>query len=205
MKDLEEFITSGILELYVLGDTSEEEDISVSVMSGRYPEEIAQEILEISTALQHRAIADAIEPDPIIRPFLLAKLDYMDRMMGGEPFSVVPPLSEFSKIEEYAEWIDRADMVAPGDFGEIFAKILSHTDAMTAALVWLREMAPQEVHDDQYERFLILEGTCDITIEDHGTHSLKRGDYLQIPLHKNHHVVVTSIFPCKILLQRVAA
>ncbi|SEA85322.1 cupin domain-containing protein [Pedobacter hartonius] len=205
MKDLQEFITSGILEQYVLGDTSDEEDAEVLMMAGKFPEEIAGEILGISTALEYYALENAIEPDPVIGPFLLAKIDYMDRLMAGELFSVVPPLSEFSLIEDYAEWINREDMVAPEDFEGIFAKILSHTDALTAALVWLREMAPQEVHDDQYERFLILEGSCDIAIEDHGTHSLKRGDYLQIPLHKNHHVTVTSIFPCKILLQRVAA
>jgi mannose-6-phosphate isomerase-like protein (cupin superfamily) len=205
MKNLREFIASGILELYILGDTSDEDDAEILIMSSRYPLEISNELLEISTALEYLAIENAVEPDPVIRPFLLAKIDYMNRMVAGEPLSVVPQLSASSKIEDYTEWTARKDMVAPADFEGIFAKILSHTDEMTAALVWIREMAPQEVHHDQYERFLILEGTCDIVIEDHGTHSLVPGDYLQIPLHKDHQVIVTSFVPCKVLLQRVAA
>lgn len=205
MKELEDFMTSGILELYVLGDTSPEEDAVVQTMLSSYPDEISNEIAQICDALESIANRHAIEPDPIIKPFLLAKIDYMDRLQAGEPFVLVPELTEHSKIDDFKEWINRPDMIAPADFDGVFAKMLSHTDQLTAALVWLREMAPQEVHDDQYERFLILEGTCDITIEDHGTHSLQKGSFLQIPLHKSHHVIVTSATPCKILLQRVAA
>lgn len=203
MKDCREFIASGILELYVLGETTAEEEAEVQEMARLYPE-VGQEILEIGKVYEKLAMDNAIEPDPIIRPFLLATIDYADRMKNGEPFSIVPPLSESSKIEEYEEWISREDMFAPEGFDGVYAKILSYTPEMTAALVWLRDMAPQEVHDNQYERFLILEGTCDITIEEE-VHPLKRGDYLQIPLHKSHLVTVTSAVPCKILLQRVAA
>jgi mannose-6-phosphate isomerase-like protein (cupin superfamily) len=203
MKDCREFIASGILELYVLGETTAEEDAEVQEMARLCPE-VGQEILEIGKVYEKLAMDNAIEPDPIIRPFLLATIDYTDRMKNGEPFSIVPPLSESSKIEDYEEWISREDMFAPEGFEGIHAKILSYSAEMLAALVWLREMAPQEVHHNQYERFLILEGTCDITIEE-DVHSLKRGDYLQIPLHKSHFVTVTSSVPCKILLQRVAA
>ncbi|MBK8606437.1 MAG: hypothetical protein IPN82_06270 [Chitinophagaceae bacterium] len=37
-------------------------------------------------------------------------------------------------------------------------------------------MAPQEVHDDEHERFLILEGTCDIVVGNN-IHQLVPGDY----------------------------
>lgn len=203
MNELEEFLASGILELYVLRETSEKDDDEVEEMLRLYPEIIAGEIMEIGEIQERIALENPIEPDPIIRPFLLATIDYMTRLKNGEPFAVAPELSENSMIQEYNEFIERKDMVAPEDFEGIFAKIISAVpDKMITAIVWLREMAPQEVHDDEFERFLILEGTCEITIGNE-VHALGRGNYLQIPLHRNHHVIVTSIIPCKILLQRV--
>ena len=87
---------------------------------------------------------------------------------------------------------------------DIFAKIIGYAPEVTTAIVWIKEMAPEETHTDEYEKFLIIEGTCDIVIE-HKVHQLKAGDYFSIPLHANHHVVVTSEIPCKAILQRVAA
>lgn len=202
MKDCNEFIESGILELYVLGDTTPEEDAEVEEMSLLYPR-VKTEIAEIRAAMDNYAIATgSMEPDPIIRPFLMATIDYMDRLGKGEPFTFVPPMTESATLEEYAGWTDREDMVAPIDYDGIYAKILSYTEELISAVVWLKEMAPQEVHDHEYERFLILEGTCVITVAE-DQYPLGRGDFLQIPLHKNHYVTVTSAIPCKVLLQRV--
>lgn len=60
------------------------------------------------------------------------------------------------------------------------------------------------MHINELEKFLILEGTCDITIEDE-VYSLKAGDFLSIPLYKKHDVRITSLNPCKAILQRLAA
>ncbi|RZK81830.1 MAG: cupin domain-containing protein [Pedobacter sp.] len=95
-------------------------------------------------------------------------------------------------------------MILPNEFDEVFAKILHHSQEAITAIAWIKHMAPQEVHDHEYEKFLILEGTCTIHIEDE-SHHLKPGDYLTIPLHKNHFVEVTSAVPCKVILQRIAA
>lgn len=203
MKNCKEFIVSGILELYVLGETTAVENAEVEQMASLHPE-VRQEILEISLAIEKFALENPVTPDPIIRPFLLATIDYSDRMKNGEAFSSPPLLNAASKPEDYAEWTSRPDMVLSDDLDDIFAKILSYTPELITAIVWIKEMAPQEVHDDEYEKFLILEGTCNIVIEDL-TYSLKAGDYLTIPLYKKHHVLVTSTVPCKVILQRVAA
>lgn len=203
MKNCKEFIISGILELYVLDETTAAENAEVEQMANLY-EEVRQEILEIRTALEKFALENPVTPDSIIRPFLMATIDYSDRMKNGEEFSSPPLLNETSKPEDYAVWTSRPDMVLEEDLDDIFAKILSYTPELITAIVWIKEMAPQEVHDDEYEKFLILEGTCDIVIEDL-TYSLKPGDYLTIPLYKKHHVLVTSAVPCKVILQRVAA
>jgi len=204
MKELEEFIASGILELYVLGLSNAADDAEVKKMLSLYPKQIGQEINEICNVHEGIALANSIEPDPIIRPFLLAKIDYMDRMMAGEVPAEPAELTTASKISDYNQWLNRADMVLPVDAGDVFAKLIGVTDKMITAIVWIREMAPQEVHDDEFERFLIVEGTCDIGVGE-SIYSLAKGDYFQIPLHESHTVTVTSIVPCKVVLQRVAA
>ena len=57
-------------------------------------------------------------------------------------------------------------MVLPKLPDSIYVKLLGHTPQATTAIVWIKEMAPAEVHTDEYERFPILEGTCTINISD---------------------------------------
>ena len=203
MSDIKKYIESGILESYVLGLTTDEESIEVRELSEKN-EEIRDEIEKITIALQNYASSKAPAFNPMIKVLLFATIDYKERLKKGEAVSVPPILNENSKIEDYQPWLDRIDMVLPHDFKEVHAKIIGFTREATTAIVWLKSMAPQEVHDNEYEKFLVLEGSCDITIDDK-VHQLIPGDYLSIPLHSKHHVTITSKIPCKIILQRVAA
>lgn len=201
--DWKELIFSGLLELYALGDATAEQCIMIEEIMVVH-NEVRIELNEIELALENYALSHSIEPDPIAKPFLLATLDYMDRMKAGEAFSVAPELQATAIAEDYRQWLDREDMVVPAEIDNIYAKIISHSPALLSAIVWIKEMAPQEVHDHEFEKFLILEGTCDIYVEN-DVFSLLPGDYFAIPLHKKHHVMVTSNIPCKVILQRVAA
>ena len=203
MKNYNELIESGLLELYVLGQTTPEESIEIQQLA-LLNESVRKEIFEIEVSIEKYAETHAIEPNPIIKPFLLAMLDFSDRMLAGETPFCAPMLSSDSKVEDFEVWLNREDLSIPQDFDNIHAKIISFTPEAVTAIVWIKEMAPQEVHDDQFERFLVLEGTCDVTI-DKDVHQLVAGDYLTIPLHTTHHVIVTSSIPCKVILQRVAA
>ncbi len=95
-------------------------------------------------------------------------------------------------------------MFAPVDFKGIYAKIIGYTPEATTAVVWMKDMSPAEVHHNEYEKFLILDGSCTVFIEN-DLHNLTSGDFLSIPLHKEHKIIVTSSNPCKIILQRIAA
>lgn len=203
MNTVSAYIESGILELYVLGMVSAEEMLEVETMAAAHPE-IQKELEEISKALEVYAGAHAVAPHPAIKPLLLATIDYSERMKAGEAASFPPILNENSRVEDYSEWINRKDMVLAPDFEDMFAKIIGYTTEATTAIVWIKSMAPHEVHHDEYEKFLILEGTCDIIIGEK-THQLVAGDYLQIPLHEGHRVKVTFSIPCKVILQRIAA
>lgn len=203
MKDLKAYIESGILESYVLGSLSDAEAAEVSQMIATHPE-LQEEMEAISEALEAMAFAGAVTPDPTIKPFLFATMDYIARLESGEAPSFPPMLNSNSTAADYAEWIDRPDMMLPEKLDGIFAKIIGYTPEQITAIAWIEYMAPPEIHTNEHEKFLILEGTCDIQI-DEITHHLQPGDYLEIPLHANHYVTVTSSIPCKVVLQRVAA
>jgi mannose-6-phosphate isomerase-like protein (cupin superfamily) len=203
MNQVSAYIESGILELYVLGMVNADELKEVQQMAAAHSE-IRKEIEEISKALEVYAGANAVAPHPAVKPMLMATIDYSERMKNGEPATFPPILNEHSRIADYGEWLNRTDMILPNHFDELFAKLIGYTAQATTAIVWIKSMAPHEVHHDEFERFLIVEGTCDIIIGEK-TYQLIAGDYLQIPLHQGHHVKVTSAIPCKVILQRIAA
>lgn len=203
MHKVSDYIESGVLELYVMGMASPHESEEVEKMATLHPE-VRTEIEEIEKSLEVYAKAKAVSPHATVKPMLLATIDYMKRMGGGEAPSNPSILNENSKPSDFAEWINRADMTAPENFEEIFVKLIAHTPQATTGIVWIKNMAPHEVHHDEHEKFLILEGTCDIVVGD-TVHKLVPGDYFQIPLHAGHRVEVTSDVPCKVILQRVAA
>lgn len=202
MFNVSAYIETGILELYVLGIASARECAEVEKLAQDHIE-IKQEIEAIQASMELYADGYKTEPNPVIKPFLMAVIDYTERLKNGEPPSIPPMLSENATIADYSQWLNRPDMVSTGT-ADVYAKIIGYTPEATTAIVWLKDYAPHEVHDNEYEKFLIVEGTCDIIVEDEVNH-LVAGDYFAIPLHKKHLVKVTSSIPCKVILQRVAA
>jgi len=196
------YIDSGILELYVLGSTSAEESAEIEQLAAIDPA-VRQEIAAIEETMEVFATAHAISPGPVIKPFLLATIDYTERLKKGEPFTEPPLLNEQSAVADYAAWLNRDDMVYKGE-ENIYVKIIGHTAQAISAIIWIKDKTPEELHHDEYERFLVVEGSCDIVVG--GTvQTLNPGDFFEIPLHKPHVVQVTSATACKIILQRVAA
>ena len=203
MNTVNDYINSGILELYVLGMASDEEVSQVNEMASRH-EEIRLEIEEITKALEIDAAKTLLEPSETIKPYLLAVVDYTERLKSGEPMTFPPLLTKESKVIEFEEWTSRADMVMPEDCDNMFAKLIGYTPKVSTAISWIKTHTPFEIHTNEYERFLILEGSCDITIGKE-IYQLTAGDFITIPLHIGHSLVVTSKVPCKVILQRVAA
>lgn len=203
MSEVSRFINSGILEMYVIGDTSPEENAEVERMVKQYAE-VREELYKIEIALEKYALSEATLVDPTIKPFLMATVDYMERLANGEQPSYPPQLTASSLISDYDDWLNRADFQLNVPLDEIEAKIIGSTPELTMAIVWIRNGSPPEIHKDEYETFLIVEGTCNITVDGVDNY-LKSGDVFTIPLYLSHAVKVTSDIPCKIILQRLAA
>lgn len=203
MDNLKSFIKSGILESYVAGNTTLQENALVERMIAGY-DEVRQEVNAISEACEMYALSLSLAPSATAKTFLMSTIDYTERLKYGETPSFPPELHEDSLVTDYSEWLSRQDMTAPDGLSGSYAKIIGYTEKVLTAIVWITDRSKEEVHDIEHERFLIVEGTCDITVEE-DRYPLGPGDYFAIPLHKNHQVIVTSACPCKVILQRVAA
>lgn len=203
MSEVSTFIQSGILELYALGAASAAEAAEVERMMALHPD-VRTELDAISASLEAYALAHAVEPPSTLKPLVLATIDYLERLKQGEEPTTPPELTAASTPEHFALWLERDDLKAPTSEEDIFVKIIGFTPAATTAIVWLKDVADEEVHHDEHERFLVLEGSCTITVGGQA-HTLRAGDFFAIPLHQKHSVKVTSTEPCKVILQRLAA
>lgn len=72
MEEVKSYIESGILELYVLGQLSAEENISVEAMAAQYPL-VSAEISAIEIAMEAYALENAIEPSDELGDKILAR------------------------------------------------------------------------------------------------------------------------------------
>lgn len=201
--NIENYISSGIIEMYVMGVLSDEESQEVRQLSSTYPE-ISAEIGRVSSTLENYARVNEKSPSPSVKPFLMATLDYMKRIETGEVPAVAPALNKETKAVDFEKWLNRADMQAPEVYDGSFAKIISHTPTCSTAIVWLKNGAPKETHDNQFESFFILEGSCDVIVNNE-MFQLFPGDQFTVPLHSTHYIRVTSSIPCKLILERKAA
>jgi len=200
---IEEIRESGILEFYVIGSLTEMEMFQLDLAIHEYPE-LLDDINEIEISLEKYAQINAVAPDPTTKPMMIAQLNYTERIKGGEIIYDAPAIHKDSKISDYASWLHRDDMQEPDAYESMYGHIISASEHKSTLIVWLKDGAPDEVHTDELETFLVVEGSCDIIIGDK-VNSLKKGDVLSIPLHINHRVEVTSSYPCKIILERKAA
>lgn len=200
MNEVQKLLESGLLELYIMGAASTEDAAYVELMATLH-NEVKAELESIETALEAYSMKHAVSPDPVIKPFLMATIDYMDRLQKGETPTFPPLLNKDSKVSDFKQWLERPDMKPPEEWHDITAKIIGHTPEVTTAIVWIETAAPPETHTDELESFLIIEGNCNIQLDGNDNY-FSPGDFFTIPLHVSHTVLITSDIPCKAIIQR---
>lgn len=70
-----EYIASGILESYVLGAVSEQEQQEVNCLSSIYPE-IQEELDQLTLAFEQYALLNSVEPPAGLKDSIMAQLDF---------------------------------------------------------------------------------------------------------------------------------
>lgn len=203
-QDQTDFLESGVLELYVLGALPPAKMREVAQQVAQRPG-VRDKVNQLQQDLYRFVTPEpAVAPPAWIRSALLEVWDQLESEEIAAGSTLPRILSAASTPQDYLTWSEDPSIHPPDEYDNIFFTPLHNSDRGLTVMVWMKKGAEPEIHTDCIEKFLILEGSCDITVEGE-VHSLAPGDYLSVPLFKNHWVSVTSEQPCKILLQRLAA
>ena len=87
--DFKDIISSGILELYVLGLTSPEENADIMRLAKQHPE-VSAEIEAIQLAMESFAAANAITPDPGVKEKIFAKINEAESTQSSANTKTLP-------------------------------------------------------------------------------------------------------------------
>ena len=181
--NLQTYIESGILELYVLNLLHDSERAEVQDMISKYPE-LHQEIEAIEVSLESYAQTHAVEPS-----FgLLERIERSILETGRAPFELTP-IDENSDIQKWLRFV--TDQFPEALHAENFCEPIGEQPGLTQVLVVSSVDIEDETHEEVYESFLILQGKCKCTVDGHSFY-LETGGYTQIPLLTNHKVEIVE-------------
>lgn len=185
--NLQPYIASGILELYVLDLLSQAEKIGVERMLKVYPI-LREEVLAIETDLENYAHINAIPPSKKLEKEITEIVNNLS-IEQHISFEQLPRINEYSN---YLNWLPLIEPIKPNKIDDgIFNKVLQHNEQITQVLVVSEINIPEEIHDDELESFLILEGNCECIVSGK-SRFMGPGDFMAIPLYEPHDVIVKS-------------
>ena len=184
---MQPYIANGILELYVLDLLSPNEKLGVERMLKVYPE-LKQEILAIENALEQYANANAIQPSKKLENEILEIVENLT-IEQDISFTQLPFINQYSN---YLNWMPLVEQVKPVQLIDgIFNKVLQHNNQITQVLVVSEIDIPEEIHEDEHESFLILDGNCECIVNGK-SRLMGPGDFMAIPLYEPHDVILKS-------------
>ena len=197
--DIKYYLESGIIEDYCLEVLSESESKEVFQLSTQFPE-IKNAILEYQNTLEKFAKAQSQQPPLELKNKLLS---LVDNLLLEESISIEnPPL--ISKYSNSKLWLDFAKPLLPAEASDdIHLKVLQEDSNVFLTIIWTKTDILSEVHENEQESFLILEGECECFVGDK-RYVLGPGDYFEVPMFTSHNV---NLLTPKVLaiLQRIAA
>ena len=185
--NLTPYITSGVLELYVLDQLSAEERMGVERMVKMYPV-LKKELLAIENALEKYATNNALKPSKKFEAKVVAVVNNLEkeRTLDIENLPIINPFSN------YKNWLPLAQAYLNITLTDgIFNKVLQQSDKVTQVLVVSEIDIPEEIHEGEHESFLILDGRCECIINGN-SHLMGPGDFMAIPLLEPHDVKLKS-------------
>ncbi|RWY48164.1 cupin domain-containing protein [Mucilaginibacter gilvus] len=182
--DEKEYIQSGMLETYCAGALNATEQQEVLRMCALYPA-IKQELEAIELAFEQLALSLAVTPRPGLREKILnAAFNIPELDLNNLPLT--------DNSSDLDAWLKALFGLIPQEHTDPFYHhLLRHDDQVTQSLVVSKVNIPDETHSDLIESFFILEGSCRCVIAGQ-EHILQAGDFLEIPLHQHHDVILLT-------------
>lgn len=191
--EIEEYIDSGLLEEYCLGVLPSE--IASKVESAVLASAVLQEfVANQKDRLQGRASEKSLSK---IWQKIVPEVR-QEAETRHEAHSLV--LSKNTRLENLREELQAIDF--PDSSQNISLVPFRQFLEFEQFLIKVRKFVPEETHDHLLESFFIVDGACTCKVGSE-SRELSEGDFLEIPLHTPHSVVVTSSQPVTAVLQRV--
>lgn len=196
--NIQEYIESGILELYALDLLQGEQRSEVEKMLSVYPE-LRAELSSIQLVMEKYAASAAVRPPVYMKEKIKKTISDLEK----EQMMDLQNLPLISRFSDHKNWLRLVSNYIPEELEKgRFVKSLRRTDDLIQMLLVSSTEFEDEIHDDLHESFLILEGKCKCTV-DGDVYYMEAGDYTEIPLHAIHKVEMVSPRVVAIL-QRVA-
>lgn len=179
-----EYIQSGILETYCTGALNAIEQQEVLRMCALYPS-VKLELEAIELVMEQLAMSFSVTPRSGLRERIL-------NAAFAAPGFDLDHLPITDNTSDLDAWLKVLENLIPAEHTEQFHHhLLRHDDRVTQSLVVSKVNIPDETHTDLIESFFILEGRCRCVIGNQ-EHILNAGDFLEIPLHEHHDVVLLT-------------
>lgn len=199
MFDLQEYIASGVIESYCLGNLPDAEARALTELADLHPElraEIDETLAVLGTySVQHTPARDLKN----------RTLNFLDRFLPKETIDLAhPPI--INRHSDAAAWELAVKGLEPeGRDGDFAYRFLKESPELELNLVWLYGELVEDEHpkDEFAESFLILEGACEC---DFGGQIVRfsAGDYFDVPPGVRHVIknISTNMSCVKGIVQR---
>ena len=196
--NLANYIASGILDSYSIGQLSNAERAEVGQYAKLYPE-IGIELKRIHDSLEFYAIANGLAPHASVKTKLMLGI-YEQQCGTGKKY---PPLiKENIRAANFKDWLAGITITQPAEsFDNLTTFDLPSTETVTNFMVWAKQGHDEEEHDSFNEYIVILKGHCDMYFGGDKKH-YNTGDIIFIPPYIPHTAVITSDEPMVAVVQR---
>lgn len=192
------YIASGILDSYSMGQLSDAERAEVEQYAKSNPE-IGTELKRIYDSLEFYAMAKGLPPHASVKIKLMLGI-YEQQCGAGKKF---PPLIKDNiRAADFKNWLASITITEPAEpFDNLASFDLPSTEEVTNFVVWAKQGHEEEEHDLFNEYIVILKGHCDMYFRGEKKH-YNTGDIIFIPPFIPHTAVITSAEPMVAVVQR---
>jgi len=196
--DIEAYINSGILYDYCTNTLSAVKRIEVEQVCAEYPE-IKKELLQIQHALDRFAGSSPMWPGEKIKEGIWNTLENINKEKAGD----LNDLPVINKYSDHNRWKNIILPLMPRDIPEepVITPLRNSGGVMQVLMIG-KTGVEDEVHEQEQESFLVLEGECDCHIGDN-VYRLGPGGFIEIPMYEHHDVKVISEYVVAVM-QRIA-
>lgn len=190
-----EIINSGLIEGFVLGILDPDEAALVQ-KAIHQNSTLLNEVEAVENALQNVL---KVNLDIKSKEALNIQLDFIEaeslRLHKGE-FGFI------TKNSDASLWRKSIDHLLPKEQEPFFITTLRDDHQGELFLVRTYINVENEVHENEIESFMVIDGSCTCYIGDK-VYNLFAGDYIEIPLYTNHDVKVSTKEPVIAIMQRL--